>query len=75
MIINVEVSKQGNETPASLIRRFSKRMQGAGIVRKVRKIRYAERGVSSLTRKKRALKRIDRHARLERLRKLGKEEK
>lgn len=74
MITNVEVAKQGNETPASLIRRFSKRMQGAGIVKKVRKIRYAVRDSSSLSRKKRALKRIARFTERERLRKLGKEE-
>lgn len=74
MIINVEVTKQGTETPASLIRRFSKKMQGAGIVKKVRKIRYAKRDQSPLTRKKRALKRIARFTERERLRKLGKAE-
>ncbi|MEK7134423.1 MAG: hypothetical protein AAB805_02385 [Patescibacteria group bacterium] len=74
MITNVEVSKQGSETSISLIRRFSKKMQGAGIVKKVRKIRYAKRNSSPLTRKKRALKRITRFAERERLRKLGKEE-
>ena len=72
MITNVEVAKQGNETSASLIRRFSKKMQAAGIVKKVRKIRYAGRSQSSLARKKKALKRIAYHARMERLRKLGK---
>lgn len=75
MITNVEVVKQGNESPASLIRRFSKKMQGAGIVKKVRKIRYSGRGSSPLARKKLALKRITRFQERERLFKLGKEEK
>ena len=73
MIVNVEVVKQGNENPASLIRRFSKKMQGAGIVKKMRKIRYSGRQASPLSRKKRALKRIARWAETEQLRKLGKE--
>lgn len=72
MSVNVEVVKQGNETPASLIRRFSKKMQSAGVVKKVRKIRYAGRVLSPLSRKKRALKRIVRFTEMERLRKLGK---
>jgi ribosomal protein S21 len=68
----IEVTKNPNETSASIIRRFSKRMQGAGLLRKARSIRYKERAESPFVKKKHALKRIARQAETERLRKLGK---
>jgi ribosomal protein S21 len=71
-MIVVEVTKNPNETSTSLIRRFSKRMQGAGVLKKARSIRYKDRPMSPFTKKKRALKRISRQTEFERLRKLGK---
>ena len=35
--------KNPNENTTSLIRRFTKRVQGAGILRRVRSLRYSER--------------------------------
>jgi len=72
MITNVEVVKQGNESALSLIRRFSKKVQGAGIIKKVRGNRYSDRSQSPLARKKKALKRIAYHKGVARLKKLGK---
>jgi ribosomal protein S21 len=72
MAINVEVSKNANESTSNLIRRFTKRLQGAGIVPKSRNNRYHERIKSrNFSRKKRlgALKRKDAY---EELAKLGK---
>jgi ribosomal protein S21 len=68
----IEVTKNPNETSASIIRRFSKRMQGSGVLRKARSIRYKDRPESPFVKKKRALKRIARQTETERLRKLGK---
>lgn len=72
MNVNVEVKKSGNENTLGLIRRFQKRVQEAGILPRVRSIRYNERPLSKLKRKKGTLKVIARRKEIERLRKLGK---
>ncbi|TSC67605.1 MAG: Uncharacterized protein G01um101472_371 [Parcubacteria group bacterium Gr01-1014_72] len=72
MAINVEVMKTGNENNAALLRRFSKRVQGSGVLPKVRSNRYKTRNESKQTRKKHALKRLTRLHEVERLIKLGK---
>jgi ribosomal protein S21 len=54
----------------ALIRRFSKRVQGAGIVRKVKSIRYKTRNQSRTRRRTSALRRItkqEKNATLERM--------
>ncbi len=71
-MINVEVDKTANESNASVIRRFTKRVQGAGILTRVRKIRYHKRGISEFTKKKFVLKSIARKAVIDELVKLGK---
>ncbi|HEY4517617.1 MAG TPA: 30S ribosomal protein S21 [Candidatus Paceibacterota bacterium] len=72
MQVNVEVSKQSNESTTSLIRRFTKRVQGSGILRHSRKIRYHARAASKSVRKKQALKLLGKRAAYEELAKLGK---
>lgn len=72
MATNAQVERTGSESPASLIRRFSKKIQGSGIVQEVRNRRYHARNTSKLTDKKRALKLLQRRARYEMLFKLGK---
>ncbi|MBI2109323.1 MAG: hypothetical protein HYT93_04110 [Parcubacteria group bacterium] len=69
--VNVEVAKNANESNASLVRRFTKRMQGSGILRFVRTNRFAERAESKFKKKARALKRIAKHKETEKLKKLG----
>ncbi len=71
-IINVEMKKTGTENPTSLIRRFSRKMQEAGIIPKVKGKRYSQRAPSSLSLKTMALRRIARRKEVERLKKLGK---
>ncbi|MDO8620386.1 MAG: hypothetical protein Q7R64_03505 [bacterium] len=70
--VNVEVQKTGNESSLSLLRRFSKRVQGSGVLNKVRSLRYKTRTLSPLKRKMSTLKFIDRRAEREKLAKLGK---
>ncbi|MEX0917072.1 MAG: hypothetical protein WDZ90_00905 [Candidatus Paceibacterota bacterium] len=71
MAVNVEVKKNGNENTGGVIRRFTRRVQGSGVLPRMRSIRYYERGLSDYLKKKKALKRIKKTAEYERLIKLG----
>lgn len=71
-MINAEVSKSGNETALSTIRKFSRRVQGTGLIRTVRAARYFARDSSKIVKKKRALKLIKRRAEYSQLVKEGK---
>ena len=72
MAINVEVEKNQTESTANLIRRFTKRMQGAGIVQKVRTTRYFKSKKSENVARRSKLLRLKRQKEYERLLKLGK---
>ncbi|MEY4747589.1 MAG: hypothetical protein RLZZ416_638 [Candidatus Parcubacteria bacterium] len=72
MSINAEVSKSGNESTLSTIRKFSRRVQGTGLVKTVRGSRYYSRSASKTVKKKRALKRLKRRAEYRKLVKEGK---
>ena len=71
-MINVEVSRNNNESTASVIRRFTKRVQGAGVLPRVRSLRYRSRTESRYTRKQGALTKLSRRAAYNKLEKLGK---
>lgn len=72
MAVNVQVSKQNNENTMGIIRRFTKRVQGSGVLRRARSVRYFDRPLSKLLRKKKALKSIEKRETREELIKLGK---
>jgi ribosomal protein S21 len=72
MSINAEVQKSGNESTLSTIRKFSRRVQGTGLVKSSRKRRYYERPASKAVQKKRAIKMIKRRAEFQQLVKEGK---
>jgi ribosomal protein S21 len=72
MAINVEVEKNNNESSANVIRRFTKRVQGAGIVPKVRGGRYHTRIKSRNVRRTAKLKKLVKRDVYEKLVKLGK---
>lgn len=74
MATNAEVSKNDGESPVNLIRRFSKRVQGAGVIPRVRGNRYYARTKSKSVQRKGALKRIARREEVTELIKLGKME-
>lgn len=74
MATNAEVKKNDNENAISLIRRFSKRVQGTGLIQGTRKRRYFARSKSKLVSRKGALKRIARRDEVQELIKLGKME-
>lgn len=72
MAVNAEVQKTGSENTLSMIRKFSRRVQGAGLVKTVRGRRYHSRDTSKIVKKKRALKLIKRRADFRKLVKEGK---
>lgn len=71
-ITSIQVTKNQNENNASLLRRFSRRMQESGMIQKVKSNRYNEREQSKLSQKNSALKRLAKRKANEKLRKLGK---
>lgn len=71
-MINVEATKNQNENNASLIRRFTKRIRGSGVINRVKGLRYFAREDSAYTKKQDRLKKIARKKEVERLIKLGK---
>ena len=72
MATNVQVVKNNNESSANVIRRFTKRVQGAGIVPKVRSGRYHTRIKSRNVQKTSRLKKLVKKDTYEKLVKLGK---
>ncbi len=72
MATNVEVEKNNNESSANVIRRFTKRVQGAGIVPKVRSGRYYTRIKSKNVQRTAKLKKLVKKDVYEKLVKLGK---
>lgn len=71
-MINAEVVKTGNENNLNLIRRFTKKVQGSGVLPRVRSIRYSGRKASEYVKKKRALKVLKRREEIMELIKMGK---
>jgi ribosomal protein S21 len=72
MTVNIEVTKGPNENNLSVLRRFTKRVQGAGILPRVRSIRYSDRNKSENVQKAKALRQIRRREEVAELIKLGK---
>jgi ribosomal protein S21 len=75
MMIHTEVTRHGNENIAGLMRRFTRKTQGSGVVRRVRSLRYHSRNASATRQKFDALKRIKRTQEYMELYKLGREPK
>lgn len=72
MSVNVEISRNSSETSLSVLRRFTKRVQGSGVLPRVRGIRYHERIKSENVRKNKKLQKLVEHDRIAELVKLGK---
>ncbi len=71
-MINVEVSKSTSENNVSILRRFQKKVQGSGILNKVRSIRYSERKLSPYKVKVQRLNSLKKKGEIEELIKMGK---
>ena len=70
--VNAEVVKAGNENSVNLIRRFTKRVQGSGVLPRVRSLRYSTRKQSEYVKKKKTLKTLKRREEVADLIKMGK---
>ncbi len=72
MAINVQIEKNNNESSANVIRRFTKRVQGSGIIPRMRKNRYFARPKSENVRKAGRLLKLNKKADYDMQLKLGK---
>lgn len=71
-MINVETKRNGTENSMSILRRFTKRVQGSGVLPRVRSIRYNQRDLSHYKIKMKTLKSIKRRTEIAELIKMGK---
>jgi ribosomal protein S21 len=71
-MINLQVNRGGNENSLGTLRRFTKKVQGSGILPRVRSIRYSERVLSHYKTKKKTLKSLKKKAVIQELIKMGK---
>ena len=71
-MINAEVVRTGDENNVNLIRRFTKKVQGSGVLPRVRSIRYASRKASEYVKKKKTLKVLKRREEIADMIKMGK---
>lgn len=72
MTRNVEVAKNNQESTANLIRRFTKRMQGSGVLSRLRRNRYHSRQKSTNVQRSKKLIKLENKEKYEKLLKLGK---
>ena len=72
MAINVDVNKKGDENSLKTLQFFTKMVRESGILNRVRSLRYNERELSVLKRKRAALRNMNKKAEFVRLAKLGK---
>lgn len=71
-MINVEITKNAGENALGVIRRFTRKVQGSGIIPRVRSLRSAVRVQSKYKVKQRTLTLIKRREAMAQLIKLGK---
>ena len=72
MATNVEIQKNASESNISVLRRFTKRVQGSGVLPRVRSLRYASRTLSPYKVKMQRLSSLEKKAQIQELIKLGK---
>lgn len=71
MAINVEITRNNNENSASVLRRFMKKVRGAGFLQEVRERRYYSRVASKLRRKNSKMVSLARYEKFVEQEKLG----
>lgn len=71
MAINIQITKQGTENTASILRKFSFKVRGSGILMKARKEMVRSKPVSRNMKKYAALKRLAKKATVEKMIKEG----
>ena len=71
-MINAEVTRNHGENSMGVIRRFTRKVQGSGVIPRMRSIRFSNRIQSKYKVKQKALKSLSRRKEIELLIKLGK---
>jgi len=71
-MINIAVTRKDGEHNTSILRRFTRKVQGSGILPRVRGIRYQNRPETKFRRKKKTIKALRYAENLETQIKLGK---
>ena len=71
-MVNIEVSKGPNENNLGVLRRFTKRVQAAGILPRVRSKRYSEREKSENVKRAKTLAYLKKREEIQELLKAGK---
>ena len=72
MAINIKVTRQGSENTANVLRKFSYKVRGSGIIMHVRKRMYRTKPISQNMKKEAALRRIAKRNNILKLIKEGK---
>jgi len=72
MAVNVEIIKGEKDNNLGVIRKFTKRVRGSGILNRLRSRRYSARKISEYVKKKNTLKKIARRTKVQNLIKMGK---
>ncbi len=72
MALNVNLKKKDKQSSTDLLKQFNKLVKSAGVIQKLKSVRYYERKSSDFKKKAAALKKIEKTQINERLRKLGK---
>ena len=72
MPLNVQVEQNDNESSANIVRRFTKRVQNSGIVKRMRGARYHKRVKSDNVRRMARLKKIRKRETYEEAMRMGK---
>ncbi|MBP6975635.1 MAG: hypothetical protein KBB51_02270 [Candidatus Moranbacteria bacterium] len=68
----IQVKRKERETAEGLIRRFSRRVQQSGVLRRVRKLRFRQGEKSKDERRNEALYKVKIRKEIDRLKKMGK---
>ena len=71
--MSIQIKKQSRESSQNLVRRFSRRIQQSGVLRRARNIRFTKRAKSAQLKKRTALRKEELKKEYELLRKLGKD--
>jgi DNA-binding GntR family transcriptional regulator len=72
MALNVNIKKKEKQSSADVLKQFQKLVKSAGVVTKLKSIKFHERKESDFKKKAAALKKINKTVENDRLRKLGK---
>jgi ribosomal protein S21 len=71
-MLNVEVKAKENESTTNLLRRFSRKVNSSGILRRKRSLKTRKRDVSKNVRKQQKVQALEKRDQVEKMIKLGK---